>query len=90
MRSGVARSRRAEGATHMEFMLHSSELMPGGSPTFRTESDIERLYGALEALFDELSGWCRGMTLQEFHSQLARASAAQPASPSKGAVECYA
>jgi hypothetical protein len=86
----VARARRAEGATHMEFMLHSSELMPGGSPTFRTQSDIERLYRALEALFEELAGWCRGMTLQEFHAQLARQSGARQASPTKGAVECYA
>src|SRR5882724_5998029 len=41
---------RAEGADYMEFMLHSSELMPGGSPTFRTASDIERLYESLEIL----------------------------------------
>lgn len=86
----VARAKRAEDATHMEFMLHSSELMPGGSPTFRTESDIERLYVALEALFEELSGWCRGMTLKEFHAQLARSAEPAPACPSKGAVECYA
>ena len=26
------------------FILHSSELMPGGSPTFKTEKDIENLY----------------------------------------------
>jgi hypothetical protein len=86
----VARAGRAEGAAHMEFMLHSSELMPGGSPTFRTESDIERLYAALEALFEELAGWCRGMTLEELHAQLARSLADATTSPSKGAVECYA
>ena len=86
----LARARRAEGATHLEFMLHSSELMPGGSPTFRTESDIERLYAALEALFHELKGWCRGMTLQEFHAQLSRSTAKAAISPSKGALECYA
>lgn len=86
----VARAGRAAGAAHMEFMLHSSELMPGGSPTFRTESDIERLYAALEALFDELAGWCRGMTLEELHAHLARSSADTTTSPSKGAVECYA
>jgi hypothetical protein len=68
----VARAKRAEGAAHLEFMLHSSELMPGGSPTFRTKSDIELLYAALEALFEELAGWCRGMTLKEFHAQFER------------------
>jgi hypothetical protein len=51
-------------------MLHSSELMPGGSPTFRTDSDIERLYEYLEALFEKLSAWCHGMTLAEFHARV--------------------
>jgi hypothetical protein len=51
-------------------MLHSSELMPGGSPSFRTVSDIERMYGYLEALFEKLSAWCRGMTLAEFHARI--------------------
>jgi hypothetical protein len=63
----VARAARAEGAEHLEFMLHSSELMPGGSPGFRDAAAIERLYECLEILFAHLSGWCRGLTLQEFH-----------------------
>jgi hypothetical protein len=65
----AARGARAEGAAHTEFALHSSELMPGGSPTFRNASDIERLYDHLEILFEELSTWCRGMTLKEFHER---------------------
>src|SRR5581483_11124955 len=65
----VAQEARAEGATHLEFMLHSSELMPGGSPRFRTVSDIERLYEQLEILFEDLSAWCRGTTLKEFEEQ---------------------
>jgi hypothetical protein len=64
----AARAARAEGAVHVEFTLHSSEFMPGGSPTFRNASDIERLYEHLEILFEELSAWCRGMTLKEFHA----------------------
>lgn len=67
----TARQARAEGAQHMELMLHSSELMPGGSPLFRSASDIERLYEHLEILFEELSAWCRGMTLKEFHARFA-------------------
>ena len=67
----VARAARTEGATHLEFMLHSSELMPGGSPAFRSASDIERLYEHLEILFEELSAWCRGVTLKEFHARFA-------------------
>jgi len=65
----AARGGRAEDAAHVEFTLHSSELMPGGSPKFRNARDIERLYEHLEILFEELSTWCRGMTLSEFHSR---------------------
>jgi hypothetical protein len=75
----MARAARAEGATHMEFMLHSSELMPGGSPTFRNASDIDRLYGHLEELFEGLSAWCRGMTLREFHAGFGKSPARQMA-----------
>ena len=38
----------AEGRSYAEFMLHSSEFMPGGSPTFQTEADIERLSALYE------------------------------------------
>src|SRR5712672_988022 len=62
----AARATRDDGAAHAEFTLHSSEFMPGGSPTFRNASDIEHLYDDLEILFEELSTWCRGMTLKEF------------------------
>jgi len=57
---------RDEVSTHVEFMLHSSELMPGGSPNFATPSDIDRLYDRLETLFEQLSTWCYGLTLHEF------------------------
>jgi hypothetical protein len=48
-------------------MLHSSELMPGGSPTFTTEASIERLYDDLDALFSEASRSCVPATMTEFH-----------------------
>jgi hypothetical protein len=48
------------------FMLHSSELMPGGSPTFRTDDSIENLYEDLEALFAEGAKHFRGATLSGF------------------------
>lgn len=66
------RAARAEGVAHVEFMLHSSELMPGGSPSYRDAAAIERLYGELEILFGELAGWCRGATLAEYHASFAR------------------
>lgn len=46
---------RQEQRDYVEFMLHSSELMPGGSPTFRTERAIENLYADLEQLFNVAS-----------------------------------
>ena len=33
------------------FMLHSSEMMPGGSPSFPDEKSIEELYECIEKLF---------------------------------------
>lgn len=45
-----------QGNDYVEYMLHSSEYMPGGSPTFQNERDIERLYADLEAF---LAGWRR-------------------------------
>ena len=68
----AARAARSAGASHLEFMLHSSELMPGGSPSFRDASEIERLYDQLEVLFEELSMWCQGTTLKQFHAGLTR------------------
>jgi len=71
----VARAVRSEGTTHVEFMLHSSELMPGGSPTFPGTSDIDRLYDYLEILFEGLQQWCHGMTLKEFHESFGNGGA---------------
>jgi len=32
-------------------MIHSSELMPGGSPYARDEKAVEHVYGQLEQIF---------------------------------------
>lgn len=37
---------------YYEFMIHSSELMPNGSPYFKSEKDISKLYDDIECLFD--------------------------------------
>lgn len=53
----------------IEFMLHSSELMPGGSPTFQSDADIERLYEQLDVLFAHVASLgIPGMTLAGFRS----------------------
>jgi hypothetical protein len=55
-----------------EFMLHSSELMPGGSPTFQTQDDIEALYDDLELLLSQAVEKFRGQTLSEFYDDYTR------------------
>jgi hypothetical protein len=55
-----------ENCCHLEFMLHSSELMPGGSPTFRTEASIEKLYDDLDVLFSDIATAFCGETLGGF------------------------
>ena len=52
---------------YVEFMLHSSELMPGGSPTFPHQADIEQLYTNLECLFAAATQCFRGKTLTEYY-----------------------
>jgi len=72
MRAILARARR-ENWRHVEFMLHSSELMPGGSPGFPTKDSIAKLYDDLEALFDFASQGFFGQTLDEFRQDAAKA-----------------
>ncbi len=57
---------RRERRPYAEFMIHSSELMPGGSPYFRRVDDIERLYDDLDVLFAAVRGQFIGATLTEF------------------------
>jgi hypothetical protein len=39
---------------YLMFMIHSSELMPGGSPYFKDEASIEKLYLIIEYLFEKI------------------------------------
>ena len=63
----IIRTKRDAGATHIEFMLHSSELMPGGSPTFKTAEAIEHLYADMEQVFAATSGLIPS-TVSEFRA----------------------
>ncbi|EOC0417591.1 polysaccharide deacetylase family protein [Cronobacter malonaticus] len=63
----VVQQSLAQGADYVEYMLHSSEYMPGGSPTFKTEQDIDRLYDDLDAFFAWLAPQAQGMTLAEYY-----------------------
>ncbi len=79
--NGVAMKQRvdetAENGTHLMFMLHSSELMPGGSPTFPNEASIARLNADIEELFAHAqSRGCPGRTLGEFAAEWRTAAVA--------------
>jgi len=86
----------AQGRGYLEFTLHSSEFMPGGSPTFRTGRDIERLYADLEILFERVSRRFCGATLSAFAqtysgrcgppADIAYPSTADDAAPAGGAA----
>lgn len=81
----------AERAPYAMFMLHSSELMPGGSPTFVDASSMERLYDDLERLFEHAGRCFVGATLAAYRASFAKratpmasgplADAAQPLAP---------
>ncbi|WFQ78891.1 polysaccharide deacetylase family protein [Xenorhabdus sp. SF857] len=63
----VVQQTLSNGSDYVEFMLHSSEFMPGGSPTFKSEEQIEQLYQDLEGLFEFLKPLVQGMTLAEYY-----------------------
>lgn len=52
---------------YIEMMIHSSELMPGGSPYFPDKESIEELYRTFERLFDLMSKTHEGCTLKEYY-----------------------
>ena len=56
----------ARANSDLELVLHSSELMPGGSPSFPDVRSIEALYRDLQVLFRSVAAHFRGLTLGEF------------------------
>lgn len=61
----IEKNRNGDG-DYLMFMLHSSELMPGGSPTFKDAEAVEVLYGKLQVLFDVIKDSYEGCTLEEY------------------------
>ena len=55
-------------ADYIMFMLHSSELMPGGSPAFGTEHAIEQLYITLQHVFSKAAKLFSGITLRDYRN----------------------
>lgn len=63
----IYNSAKRRGLPCAEMMFHSSELMPGCSPTFPDESSIERLYTTFEEVFRHIAqDEGRGATLTGF------------------------
>lgn len=56
---------------YLMFMIHSSELMPGGNPSFKDELSIEKLYEHIEELFKYArdKGY-KGITLREYYDRV--------------------
>lgn len=52
---------------YLMFMLHSSELMPSGSPIFNTNESIEILYEHLGIIFEHTAKSYTGITLKDYH-----------------------
>lgn len=51
----------------VEFMIHSSELMPGGSPYYKTKGAVEGLYVVLDTIFSYAKSMgYEGCTLKEY------------------------
>ena len=57
---------KRDARPYIQFTLHSSEFMPGGSSSFPTTDSIERLYGHMEALFEATRGHFVGRTLKDY------------------------
>jgi hypothetical protein len=70
--------RVAAGDPCLVFVLHSSELMPSGSPQSPDEASIEALYRDLGVLFGLAARHGEGMTLTEFAQRWSAGSGLQP------------
>jgi hypothetical protein len=66
----VLRSCLDEGRPYVEFMTHSSHLMPGGGPAFVSAKDVERVYAHLEEFFSVAADCTLGATLTEYYEIL--------------------
>jgi hypothetical protein len=59
----------ARSAPYVEFMQHSSEFMPGGSPYFPDADSVEKLFDDLEALFELVGQYFTGYTLGAYRDR---------------------
>jgi hypothetical protein len=62
---------KRENRPYIELAIHSSELMPGGSPKLPTEQSIQHLYEDLEIFFAAATTTFQGRTLCEYYQEAA-------------------
>lgn len=62
--------KRSKKQNYLEFMIHSSELMPGGSPYFHDEKDIERHYDLMEQFFEYLASEYSGISVSGYAKEI--------------------
>jgi len=83
---GLLRSAAGAGRDYAEFMIHSSELMPGGSPRYPTAASIEALYRCLDRLFAAARRKFVGSTLSEYHDRFVAARQADRPTTARSAL----
>jgi hypothetical protein len=86
----LLRAVTASSRDYAEFMIHSSELMPGGGPRFPTADSIEALYDTLEALFASACAAFTGCTMSEYLERFTAVGQGQPTSPPQTTAQCSA
>ena len=55
-----------EDTDYLMFMIHSSELMPGGSPYCKTSEDVNLLLDKLEKTFEYVGSFGEGILLKDY------------------------
>jgi hypothetical protein len=62
----LKRTAERENMEYLEFMIHSSELMPGGSPYTKTEESVEAYYQRMEQFFASVADQYQGITMKDY------------------------
>ena len=59
-----------DGTDYLMFMIHSSELMPGGSPNFTDSESIENLFKSITELFDYIKPNVEGCSVSDYATKI--------------------
>lgn len=62
----LLRHMKQEESDYLEFMMHSSEFMPGGSPYYTTQHEIDDMFALLDRIYSIIKTEYQGCTLKEY------------------------